>query len=182
MRVSRLMQRLAIEDSREADATHPEPHRRVIEYAYVRPRSNSRGRTTSRQRSPPASRSPARRVIEYAHVRPRSTSRGRTTSRRRSPPGSRSPARRRDSPQPLYHKQSHGLDAENSPWRYRHQNRSQDALNWRRVDHGVVTGSAQHPPSRSRQNSTDSGRLSSNNGDLTFGGRVRHVRASDRLG
>lgn len=149
MRVSRLMQRLVLEDSREADATHPEPPRRVIEYAYVRPRSTSRGRTTSRQRSPP---------------------------------GSRSPTRRRYSPRPSYHKQSHRREAEQSPSRYRHRNPSRESLSRFQVNHRAITGVTQHAPSHSRQPSAERGRLSSNDGDSTFGGRVRHVRVSDRLG
>ena len=149
VRVSRLMQRLALEDSQEADATHPEPRRRVIEYAYVRPRSTSRGRTITRQRSPP---------------------------------GSRSPTRRRYSAQPSYHKQPYRREVEFSPSRYRHRNESRESLNRRQVNHRAIAGVTQHLPSRSRQHSRDRGRLSSDDADLTFGGRVRHVRVSDRLG
>ena len=149
MRVSRLLQRLALEDSQEADATQPEPPRRVIEYAYVRPRSPSRGRTTSRQRSPP---------------------------------GYRSPTRRRYSPRPSYHTQSHRREASNSPSRYRHRNHSQDTFNRGQGDHRAITDGTQNPPSRSRQHSAERGALSNHDGDWTFGGRVRHVRVSDRLG
>ena len=51
------MQRLIREQAEEDAAAYDQPRRRAIEYAYVRPRSVSRGRTPSRQDSRSRSRS-----------------------------------------------------------------------------------------------------------------------------
>ena len=116
-RVSRLMQRLALEDAHDLEPEAPEPRRREIEYAHVAPRSVSRGRNSSLQRSGSSQRS---------------------LSRERS---------RRSS----HHSQ---------PFTVGHQ------YSLERRGHG----------SEHRGRSSEGGR------SWDFGGRVRHVRVSDRLG
>ena len=116
-RVSRLMQRLALEDAHHIEPQAPEPRRREIEYAHVAPRSVSRGRNSSRQRS---------------------SSSQQNLSRERS---------RRSS----YHSQPLTVGHQYSPKRYGH-------------------------------GSEDRGRSSEGRRSWDFGGRVRHVRVSDRLG
>ena len=142
------MQRLAIERPQDDEDVHFEPQRREIEFAYVRPRTPSRGRTSLRQRS---------------------NSHHRSLSRESS---GRAP----------YHKQTPRRTPAYGPRRHRHRSPSPGSPIRRLVCGGSPARVAEPGPSRYRQRSTERDLSPGKDGGWDFGGRVRHVRVSERLG
>ena len=142
------MQQLAIESSQDGENVHFEPQRREIEFAYVRPRTPSRGRTPFRQRS---------------------NSHDRSTSRESSGRAS-------------YHEQTPRRTLAYSPRRHRHRNPSLGSPSRRPVYERSPARVAEHVPSRYRQRFIERDMSPVQDGGWDFGGRVRHVRVSERLG
>ena len=142
------MQRLAIETSQDGENVHLEPQRREIEFAYVRPRNPSRGRTPFRQRN------------GWQHRSPSLESSGRTP----------------------YHEQTSRRTLECSPRRHRHRMPSRGSPNQRPIYERSPARLAEPGPSRYKQRSTERDFSPGKDGSREFGGRVRHVRVSERLG
>lgn len=142
------MQRLALENPQDGDTARAAPARRQIEYAYVRPRTPSRGRTPSRQRSGSHHRSPSRQSNH-----------------------------RRSACEVYVHR-----EIGDSPKRYRYRCPSQESHSRPPVHEQYITGGEDYAGNRHSERSAARDRLPENYGGWDFDGRVRHVRAPDRLG
>lgn len=126
---------------------------------------------------------PPRREIEFAYVRPCTPSRGRTPFRQRNSSHPRSPSRD-SSARALYHERTPRPTLDHSPRRrHRHRIPSRGSPSRRSVySERSPARVAEHAPRRYRQRSTERDQSIGKDGGWDFGGRVRHVRVSERLG
>ena len=117
------MQRLAIEKSQDGENVDLEPQRQYIEFAYVRPRIPSRGRTPFRQCNASYHRSPSRESSSratYYEQTPRRTLNHSPRRHRHRIPSRGSPIRR-----PIYQRSPARL-VEPGPNRYRQHSIQRD--------------------------------------------------------